>query len=1164
MNFEFVKPIPQFRSLYEACRNAEMLVLPMPGPSCGSSRSALEFVVNLIFRSITDGTEPNRSLFEAMSDDRFVNYIGDETILTAMHIVRKNGNLGAHGEQVSPQIACATLEQLHYVIGELFMNLQLIADYPEFVSPLRAARQPGQAGGGAMPRKPAETLAASSASESRPAAPVTPAMPASQPANVAPAAPAASGSASESKSAEPCVPSDEVIAEFGKTLRQTHFSTSRKRDEKENKKLFVLASLREAGWPVAVKSNQSYPETACIGMTLEDGSSIDFILYGRDGKPLAVVDYSNAVDNPIAGRRHASHAADLLERKFGYRPTAYYASGYRIFCMDPLGYSPRRVFGFHTLEELELLKQRAGSRGDISNPVIDDNITNRDYQKGAIRGICNAFLAKRRRSVIVMATGTGKTRVSISLVDVLTKANWVKNVLFLADRTSLVRQAHKNFNKLLPSIPTSIFAGTSTERDKNARIIFATYQTMIRLVNGDNREFGIGRFDLVIVDEAHRSIFGKYPLLFEYFDSLMVGLTATPRCDETKSTYDVFESPSGEPDYAYELEQAINDGYLVGFHVIDKTTEAMRSGISYDDLTEEQKASVENAFKLDGDEPTGAVAPTGSFSHARIQVSDNVINRGTIDVMLDELMKGGVKVDAGDKLGKTIIFASSHAEAEVIVEEFRKLYPGLGSDFCKLIDSRVDDALAIIDNFGERDRLPQIAVSVNMLDTGVDIPDAVNLVFFRHVYSKIQFLQMVGRGTRLSPDLFGPGADKKGFLIFDWFDNFRYFNTSSTWSTVKGSGKSHVATGGQGVKMNQLKLAILQQLQKKVDKTPFEQQYQKDLYDYFVVSLAGLNNDALEVNRSIAYVNKYRKDGMLKNLKNKEVEELSEVVVPLIPTESCPPKVRSFDNLVLTVESAYLKCLADEKDPVTIKNGFKSVATLFTERMTELQKLKAIPEVLKKEKLIAAMMDGAYLFDDFSFERAEYVRSELRDLMKYIPDSRNYYVIDLPDTLIDGGEQAGLYRSKPYSEKAEEYLQGDDVSLAKLRTLEPLTDEEKDQLKEIFTAKLGSPADFAAWSGKAWDGNMEALAFLRKQVGISDDAVAGKLGSILGDPQLTDAQRAYLQQIISYAQANGDIVFKTLRNESPFKSNSVAELFGIEKIQLVKEIVNGLHGPISD
>ncbi len=1148
MNFEFVKPYPQFRSLYEACRNAEALALPMPGLSCGSSRSALEFVVNLLFRSITDGTEPSRTLFESMSDDRFVNYIGDETILTAMHIVRKNGNLGAHGELVSPQTACATLEQLHYVIGELFMNLQLIEDYPEFASPLSAAQQARSANESSALQKPAVVSTDSG----------------NQPNKAIPTVSAPPEPVQEAASPESCIPSEEVIAEFGKTLRQTHFSTSRKRDEKENKKLFVLASLREAGWPIALKSDQSYPETACIGMTLEDGSSIDFILYGRDGKPLAVVDYSNAVENPIAGRRHASHVADLLERKFGYRPTAYYASGYRIFCMDPLGYSPRRVFGFHSLEELELLKQRAGSRGDISNPVINDDITNRDYQKGAIRGICNALLAKRRRSVIVMATGTGKTRVSISLVDVLTKANWVKNVLFLADRTSLVRQAHKNFNKLLPNIPTAIFAGSSTDRDKNARIIFATYQTMIRLVNGDTREFGIGRFDLIIVDEAHRSIFGKYPLLFEYFDSLMVGLTATPRCDETKSTYAVFDSPNGEPDYAYELEQAINDGYLVGFHVIDNTTEAMRLGISYDDLTEEEKASVENAFKLESDEPAGATSPTGSLAHARIKVSPNVINRGTIDVMLDELMKNGVKVDAGDKLGKTIVFASSHAEAEVIVEEFRKLYPGLGSDFCKLIDSRVDDALAIIDNLGERDRLPQIAVSVNMLDTGVDIPDAVNLVFFRHVYSKIQFLQMVGRGTRLSPDLFGPGSDKKGFLIFDWFDNFRYFNTSSTWSTVQGSGKSHAATSSQGVKMNQLKLSILQQLQKKVDKTPFEQRYEKDLYDYFVVSIAGLNNDALEVNRSIAYVNKYRKEGMLDNLKDKEVEELNDVVIPLIAIESCPPKVRSFDNLVLTVESAYLQYVADEKDPATIRNGFKSVASLFTERMTELQKLKAIPEVLKKEKLIASMMDGSYLFDDFSFERAEYVRKELRDLMKYIPDSREYYIVDLPDTLIDGGEQAGLYRSKPYAEKAEEYLQGDEVSLAKLHTLESLTDEEKQQLKEIFTAQLGSPADFASWSGKAWDGHMDALAFLRKQVGISDDAVVAKLGAVLNDSELTDAQKSYLQQIVDYAQVNGDITFKTLRNESPFRSFGVTELFGIEKVGHVKEVVNGLHVPISD
>ena len=261
------------------------------------------------------------------------------------------------------------------------------------------------------------------------------------------------------------------------------------------------------------------------------------------------------------------------------------------------------MFDFHTIEEMELLKQRRTMRQDITAPVIDENIINRYYQKNAVTAICNAFSEMRRRSLVVMATGTGKTRVSISAVDVLMKANRVKNVLFLADRTSLVKQAHKNFNKLLPNVTTSIYSSGSLNRDENAQIIFSTYQTMIGLINDEKKQFGIGRFDLIIIDEAHRSIFKKYGALFHYFDALMLGLTATPRSEENKSTYQVFALKNNEPDMAYEPEQAIADHYLVGFEVLDRTTEAMKRGIKYDDLTDAQKEQFEEEFTPEGEEP---------------------------------------------------------------------------------------------------------------------------------------------------------------------------------------------------------------------------------------------------------------------------------------------------------------------------------------------------------------------------------------------------------------------------------------------------------------------------------------------------------------------------------------------------------------------------------
>lgn len=556
MNFDFLKGVTGLEKLYDHCSKAERLALSFPDLSCTSSRAALEFVVNLIYVSAIPQDTSGMTLFEKVTNPSFVNFINDETIITSIHTVRKNGNSGAHGDSVTPLIACKTLEQLQYVVGEVCVNMGAVKDYPPFVSPLDAAR---------AQMAPAKRQApASQTSQGTP--------------DVSPAEPEVT---KKPVSAEPDVtPTEEAVSRFAPKLRRVRFNVSRRRDEGENRRLFVEASLREAGWGIATTPNQAYPSTAAINMSLDDGSQIDYVLYGRDGKPLAVIDFSHSDTSPVDARSSVQRVAQALKTRYGYTPTAYYVSGYHIICLDCLGFPARRVFGFHSLEELELLKQRIGTRKDITTPVINDEITNRDYQKSAITSICRAFSDNRRRSLVVMATGTGKTRVAISTVDVLLRAGWIKNVLFLADRTSLVRQAHKNFNKLLPSVTTSIFSGTSTNRDKSARIIFATYQTMIRMVDGDTREFGIGRFDLIVVDEAHRSLFSKYGRLFDYFDALMIGLTATPRCDQDKSTYDVFQLPSGEPDYAYELEEAIADKYLVGFEVRDRTTEALRRDAS--------------------------------------------------------------------------------------------------------------------------------------------------------------------------------------------------------------------------------------------------------------------------------------------------------------------------------------------------------------------------------------------------------------------------------------------------------------------------------------------------------------------------------------------------------------------------------------------------------
>lgn len=1097
MNFAYLKNAPDFAQLYTYCCEAEEFALSKPNISVTSARKAMEFIVKMIYSAVS-GDIQGKTVFEMSTDYAFTSYLNDQILLNSIHFIRKMGNVAVHDGTLTSDEALKVLEELHFLVGEVCMLWQLIPDYPEFVKPtLQTPIQP----------EPTES----------PKAKV----------EVAP----------------------ELCARYAERMCTTRFSVAHDRDENENKKLFLRASLREAGWPIVNRANTAMPEAAAVDCLLDSGDSVDYVLYGRDNKPLAIIEQTATAKNLVEGRTKGIEKANQMAAKYGYKPVVYYTNGYYIYCIDQLGYPPRRVFNFHSIEELELLKLRRTMRQDITNPTIDDNITNRDYQKNAIRSVCKAFTDMRRRSLLVMATGTGKTRVSISCVDVLMKANWVKNVLFLADRTSLVRQAHKNFNKLLPNVTTSLYTGGSLNRDANARVIFSTYQTMINLVNDDTREFGIGRFDLIIIDEAHRSIFKKYGALFNYFDALMIGLTATPRCEENKSTYDTFQLENGKPDFAYELEAAIQDKYLVGFSVEDKTTDKMRRGIRYDDLTEEEKASFEDAFADDD-----SIDFTGTEIEGT-KLGKSIINLGTIDAMLNDLMKNGLKVDGGDTLGKTIIFAASHIQAEKIVERFQKIYPKLGMDFCKLIDSHVEGNLTLIEQFEVRGGMPQIAVSVDMMDTGIDVPDVVNLVFFKQVRSKIKFLQMIGRGTRLSPDLFGPGLDKQGFLIFDYYDNFRYFSTTGTWSTVEGSGASSNIIP-QTVMLNRNRLGILMNLQQEKALCAFDAAYRDELKAHFISETRGLNNDDIAVQYNMAYVSKYRTAEIWDNLTDRQVAEIEEHILPLFPSEKTPVKVKTFDNLIYVIEKEYPRREKEGKDARKIRNGFKNVDSELTRRMNALLKLKTIPAIVEKTDLITAMIDGAYLLDHFSLERAEDVRKALRDLMSYIPDKQGYTIINVVDWVEDK-ENSGTGDDKPYPQKAQEFLSGSNLpSLAKLRNLDPLTDDEKNELKAIFTSKLGTEAEFNAWAG-----SMAMLPFLRLQMGISDEAIQTKFGSFLNAQILNPMQLNYCQQIVDYARKNGDITMTVLLKESPFCDMDVTQIFGAN-IGYIKQLIDGLHKPV--
>nr|CRY95106.1 hypothetical protein [uncultured prokaryote] len=379
-------------------------------------------------------------------------------------------------------------------------------------------------------------------------------------------------------------------------------------------------------------------------------------------------------------------------------------------------------------------------RTSLKNVMVDRNIAGRYYQESAIKAVCEAFQRNRRKALLVMATGSGKTRTVIALVDVLLRRGWVKNVLFLADRNSLVTQAKRSFVNLLPSLSVT---NLCEEKDNTAaRCVFSTYQTMMNCIDTvqdeEGKLFTVGHFDLVICDEAHRSIYNKYRDIFTYFDAPLVGLTATPKDEIDKNTYDIFELQSGVPTYGYDLDQAVKDKFLVDFLSVESKLKFLEEGIAYDDLPQEEREEYEATFADENGE-----LPKRIESSA---LNAWLFNEDTIRKALHLLMEHGLKIEYGEKLGKTIIFAKNHNHAEKIREVFEKEYPHLPG-YAKVIDNYMTYVQSAIDEFSNPKKLPQIAISVDMLDTGIDVPEVLNLVFFKKVMSKAKFWQMIGRGT---------------------------------------------------------------------------------------------------------------------------------------------------------------------------------------------------------------------------------------------------------------------------------------------------------------------------------------------------------------------------------------------------------------------------------
>lgn len=916
--------------------------------------------------------------------------------------------------------------------------------------------------------------------------------------------------------------------------RDTYIPDPLELSEYDTRKIYIDLMLADAGW---TEGKDWINEYELFGMPNKSNVGYaDYVLFGDDGKPLAVVEAKRTCVDVAKGRQQAKLYADLLERKFGKRPVIFLTNGFETRIWNNKFYPERKVATIYSKRDLEKLFNLQTLRTSLKNITVDENIAGRYYQKGAVKAVCEALGAKnRRKALLVMATGSGKTRTVIALCDVLIRHGWVKNILFLADRNALVTQAKRSFVNLMPDL--SIANLCEDKENLDARCVFSTYQTMMNCIDSVKDEdgqklFTCGHFDLVIVDEAHRSVYNKYRDIFTYFDAFLVGLTATPKDEIDKNTYNIFELESGVPTYGYELAQAVTDGYLVDYISVESRLKFIEQGIVYDELSEEDKAAYEDTFEDEDGELPESISSSA--------LNEWVFNEDTIRQVIHILMRDGLKVDYGEKLGKTIIFAKNHAHAEKIHEIFGKEYPQLVG-YTKVIDNYMTYAQSAIDEFSDPKKLPQIAISVDMLDTGIDVPEILNLVFFKKVMSKAKFWQMIGRGTRRCDGLID-GKDKDKFYIFDFCGNFEFFRMNKGKPTA-----NQIALQGA---IFRLKAQIAFKLQDISRQTEPLISFRKSLVGDMVRKVKELNRDNFAVRQHLKYVDRYSRPESYDGMTYEDTLTIADELVPLIiPDEDEVSAVR-FDALMYGIELAYLAGKKYTRAYGDLLSKVKAVSGVAN-----------IPEIMVQSELIDKILNTDYL-ERAGMDEFEHIRNNLRNLMKYIPVSRSsVYNTNFDDEILSTEWKDSELDSddlKNYKMKAEFYIRRhqDEEAIAKLKSNVPLNSDDISALEKILWSEVGSKEDYEAEYGQKPLGE-----FVREIVGLDMDAAKKAFSKYLDDTNLDSRQIYFVNQIVEYIVHNGVMKDMSVLQEPPFTDyGSIVDVFTDVSVWLgIRSIINEIN-----
>ncbi|MEQ8737891.1 MAG: DEAD/DEAH box helicase family protein [Hoeflea sp.] len=718
-----------------------------------------------------------------------------------------------------------------------------------------------------------------------------------------------------------------------------------------------------------------------------------------------------------------------------------------------------------------------------------------------------------RKALLVMATGSGKTRTVIALSDLLMRANWAKRILFLADRVALVNQAVGAFKAFLPQAsPVNLV----TDKSAYGRVYVSTYPTMMGLIDemkGASRRFGPGHFDLIVIDEAHRSVYRKYKAIFDYFDSLLVGLTATPKDEVDRDTYSLFDLERGIPTDAYGLDEAVQDGFLVPPKAVSVPLKFQREGIKYDDLSEDEKEAWD---AIEWDEE-GSV-PDHVDATA---VNKWLFNQDTVDKVLEHVMTHGLKVDDGDRLGKTIIFAKNHDHAQFIAERFDVNYPHLKGKFARVIDFKTEYAQSLIDDFSTANKAPHIAISVDMLDTGIDVPEVVNLVFFKIIRSKTKFWQMIGRGTRLCPDLFGIGAHKESFCVFDFCQNLEFFNQNPEFT--KG------ASGGSlAERLFIARVELAGELKAKPGgNDDSHEKLHRDVIERLRDEVGGMNVDNFIVRPKRRLVEKYQADEPWAALGLEErmelIDELAGLPSALVDDDIA---AKQFDYLILR---AQLVILRSEK-------GLEALRKRVIELASALEELGNVPMVASQMEFILEIQTDEY-WQDVTPAMLETARRRLRDLIKLIELKKRPHIYTDFEDEIGGSEEIEVQGvtvgadMNRFQMKVRHFLKEhqNHIAIQKLRRNEPLTEQDIRELERIFVeAGITELRDLEKVKVEVGLG-----VFVRTLVGLDREAAKRAFDDFQVSRTLSADQIEFLNMIIDYLTERG-VMDPRLLYESPF------------------------------